>query len=39
MMQSQENTKKPHFEPDLDPLRPNPVRQTFLFQKSGFVSH
>ena len=38
MLQTQENGEKPHFKPDLGPLGPNSVRESFL-KKSGFVSH
>ena len=37
MIQIQKFDEKPHFRPDLGPLRPNSGRQ-FFFQKSGFVT-
>ena len=38
MIQTQENSEKPHFRSDLGPLSPNSGHQ-FFFQKSGFVSN
>ena len=38
MIQNQLNGEKPHFGPNLGPLRPNSGSQ-FFFQKSGFVNH
>ena len=46
MIQTQENSKKPHFGPDLAPFSQNSGHTIvfififyFFFQKSGFVSH
>ena len=39
MLQTQENSKKPHFGPDLGRLVPHSVCKNFFPRKSGFVSY
>ena len=34
VIQTQENGKKPHFRPDLDPLGPNSGHQNFFYKTS-----
>ena len=38
MIQTQDNSKKPHFGPDFSPLGPNSGHQFFL-KKSGYVNY
>ena len=39
MIQTQENSEKTHFGPDLSPLGPNLGATKFFSHKTSFVSH